>query len=160
MTDKSTQMVGTLKAEMEKALKPFVGRELETSDAIKNEVSLATQRCLHNLNAQMHGGEVISCATMWERFTWKMKCKWFIVNKLIPSIGITARDQFRDAKTAWHEINNEHDEYFPLNINPLFELNPKGVIQTDVSIKLNEPVEFIGIKATIENGELKLEGGE
>lgn len=137
----------------------LVGKKLETADAIKDQVSLATQRCLHNLNAQIHGGEVIACGTMWERFTWKQKAKWFIVNKLVPEIGAKARAQFEVARKAWYDEMPREDfedgNYFPLSIDPLFELNPKGIIQTEVSMRLREPVEFIGIKLAIENEEVK-----
>lgn len=144
-----------VKNQLKESLGNIVGKKMETTDAIKDQVSLATQKCLHNLNAQIHGGEVIACDTMWNRFSFEEKCKWFIVNKLVPSIGVKARAQFEAARLAWYEEMSQEDfedgNYFPLNIDPLFELNPKGVIQTDVSMRLVEPVEFIGIKVQLDN---------
>ena len=136
--------------ELKASLTKLVG-EATTTEAIKNEVSLATQKCLHNLNAQIHGGEVTSCGTMWERFSWKQKCRWFVVNKLVPSIGTKARDLDRDARTAWYENRDpDDDDYFPLTIDPLFEYSPKSVIQTDVSMRLVQTVEFIGVKVQLD----------
>jgi hypothetical protein len=149
--------VNHIKQSIKDSLQGFIGNPTskKAQDSIKNRVSLATQRCLHNLGAQMHGGQVISCGTMWERFSWKQKLKWLVINRLMPWVGNIGRDQYEEGRRAWYENQDpEDDEFYPVKLNPLYELNPEGILQTDVSIKLVEPVEFIGIKLAIENGEV------
>ena len=131
---------------------------MKVTDPIKEQVNLATQRCLHNLSAQIHGGEVISIGTMWERFTWKEKLKWLHINRLCPWIGNLGRKQYEEARSAWYANQDpEDDDFYPYKINPMFEANPKGVIVSDISIRPVQPIEFISLKMTLENGEIKNE---
>ena len=151
MTMKETEILEKFKKELQANLSTFIDEKPSKEDIIE----VCKKTMIAYLEAEMFGGEVISVKTGWDKMTPTDKSMWFICNKLFPIIGKKARALYDDAYIEYYENLFEEEDKPPFNVKlPLiFHDNPKTVIITDVSIKLNTPIEYMefkGIKTQLE----------
>jgi hypothetical protein len=95
---------------------------------------------------------------MWEVMTWKDKVVWFMVNELIPSIGVEIRKQ-RDAVNAIRMTLESHPTLrFSGSIPKLPRWaykSPKNIILVDVAFTPQTPTQFITFTTTLPTTKLE-----
>jgi hypothetical protein len=123
-----------------------------TKDDIKRSVSTM----LANMEAELYGYETVDVKTLWESFSLKDKAKWVWYNK-ITSKGAKIRkmvDEENQSNRAEALANMDEDseddpDYSYIQYPDLAMLSPKQVMRVTTKIKLNQPIEYIGLSLQI-----------
>ena len=114
-------------------------------------------RKYHHRNIIGGGYRIDGASSLWERMTLSDKFKWYLCNKIFPSIGLEIRRLKREYDNILIQYDSNGEDMgsgvdlsdYSIDLPSWAEKDPKSMIDADITIKLNEPLEYINMKFEI-----------